>query len=81
MQIIIDLKGIEGDNELLLKQIEAAQGWTEMDPKAVMQKYSETLGEQIVRLAQQGKSILEQRAREQEVTELAAKTVLVSFVL
>jgi hypothetical protein len=81
MKIIIDINGIEGDNETLLKQIEAANGWNGMDPKAIAQKYSETLATQIVQLAQRGKNAIEQRAKEEEVTTLAAKTVFVSFEL
>ena len=78
MQIIIDIKGEQADNETFMNQLQAAQGWTGMTVDQIAQKYSETLGTQIVQSAQRGKTMLEQRAKEEEVSTLAAKTVFVS---
>ena len=78
MQIIIDIKGTTEDNAALLDQVQAAQGWTEMTTDAIAQKYSEVLAAQIISTAKRGRDILDQRAKEEEVAVLAAKTVFVS---
>jgi predicted metal-dependent TIM-barrel fold hydrolase len=78
MQIIIDIKGTTEDNAALLDQVQAAQGWTGMTVDAIAQKYSETLAAQIISTAKSGREIIDRRAKEAEVTALAAKTVAVS---
>jgi len=69
---------LEADNEAFMKQVEAAEGWTGQKVDEIAQRYSDKLATQIVSTAQRGKTILEQRAKEAEVAELAAKTVFVS---